>query len=92
MKNIAIYRLQRVDKALERLNIAVARLETAVQLKGQGASTLTAEKGNVAGDPAEALAELRRDYEILHAAVSKVAFQLDGTIEQLKEDVATEAT
>ena len=90
LKNIAIYRLQRVDKALERLNIAVARLETAVQLKGQGASTLRKEKGNVAEDPAEALLALRRDYEVLHAAASKVAFQLDGAIEKLKEDVASE--
>lgn len=85
MKDIAIYRLQRVDKALERLNAAFARLEAAVDAKGAGPPSRSgSDDGKALADVQAELSALRQDYESLHGAASKVADRLDGTLDRLK--------
>ncbi|MDG2244677.1 MAG: hypothetical protein P8L66_14425 [Rhodospirillaceae bacterium] len=85
MKDIAIYRLQRVDKALERLGAAVGRLESA-------ARSLDVEAVEQKEDPEEGeqfklikaeLDAVKADYNQLHSAASKVADRLDDKIEIL---------
>ena len=91
MKDIAIYRLERVDKALERLDAVVARLETAVQSKGAIPATQSGENGQALTDVRADMAALRSDYDALHAVASKVADRLDGSIDQLKADTSAAA-
>ena len=85
MKDIAIYRLQRVEKALERLGTAVTRLESATT--GLGVKDVAQEDGRKEGEQFSLLqAELdaiRADYEQLHTAASQVADRLDDKIELL---------
>lgn len=92
LKDIAIYRLQRVDKALERLGAAVARLESATQAEN---AAFAANGGQNDGDLAAAqseLAALKADYEVLHKAASTVADRLDQTIDRLSADSAAPAS
>ena len=91
LKDIAIYRLQRVDKALERLNAAVDRLDTAIQTKGASETpgTSGADSGNAALK-AE-LSALRKDYDALHAAASSVADRLDSTVAQMTASASKSA-
>lgn len=91
LKDIAIYRLQRVDKALERLNAAVARLEAAVQSKGPDAAKPAGENVQALADAKAEIKALRGEYESLHAVASSVADKLDGTIDQLKAEAAADA-
>ena len=91
MKDIAIYRLQRVDKALERLNAAVARLETAVQSKEPKEAAPAGENVQALADAKAEIKSLRSEYESLHAAASSVAERLDGTIDQLKAEASADA-
>ena len=83
LKDIAIYRLQRVDKALERLNGAVARLEAAVEAKGTVSSSHQGGDDKALAEAQTELVTLRKDYDAIHGAASKVAERLDGTLERL---------
>ena len=89
MKDIAIYRLQRVEKALERLGTAVTRLETAADVisrppvDGQD-SPKDGEQYDLIQAELEAI---RGDYKNLHAAASKVADRLDERIAVLDDAV-----
>ncbi|NKB43796.1 MAG: hypothetical protein GKS03_05910 [Alphaproteobacteria bacterium] len=89
MKDIAIYRLQRVEKALERLGAAVSRLESAsagldvVDVK-QEDSPKEGEQFNLLQAELDAI---RADYEQLHTAASQVADRLDDKIELLDSAV-----
>lgn len=82
MKDIAIYRLQRVEKALERLSAAVSRLETVAD--GIPKLKVSDEGGPKEGEQFDLIqAELdaiRGDYRTLHTAASKVADRLDERI------------
>ncbi len=91
MKDIAIYRLQRVDKALERLNAAVARFDAAIQTKGIDTSQGTREAESGKADLQAELNALRKDYDALHAAASTVADRLDGTVAQLTASTSSTA-
>ncbi|MBT5239657.1 MAG: hypothetical protein HOH20_09805 [Rhodospirillaceae bacterium] len=85
MKDIAIYRLQRVEKALERLGTAVNRLESATTRLD--VKDIEQDDGPKEGEQFNLLqAELdaiRADYEQLHSAASQVADRLDDKIELL---------
>ena len=83
MKDIAIYRLQRVESALARLNTAVAHLETVAEAAMRAEPAMPGEEPNDADALQADLASLKHDYETLHAAATKVAARLDKTIEQL---------
>lgn len=85
MKDIAIYRLQRVEKALERLGTAVSRLEAATE--GLGPNSAQAQDGPAEGEQFDLIqAELdavRADYEVLRVAATKAADRIDEKIEVL---------
>lgn len=86
LKDIAIYRLQRVEKALERLDRAVSRLDAASSALPQDQPE-TAEGGteNEQYDLAQAeLTALRADYERLRTAAMTVSSRLDETIARLE--------
>lgn len=84
LKDIAIYRLQRVEKALGRLDAAVSRLETAgmaVLERAEAASTLGEQTNGQQIEIIEAELEgLRKDYDALRTAATSVADRLDATI------------
>ncbi len=89
LKDIAIYRLQRVEKALERLGAAVGRLEgatTAIEVPEEADSSVQSDKGQLNFLHTE-LESVRADYDRLHAAASQVANRLDQTIETLDNSV-----
>lgn len=89
MKDIAIYRLQRIEKALERLGTAVSRLEAATE--GLGSESVQVEDGPAEGEQFDLIqAELdavRADYEVLRAAATKAADRIDEKIEVLDNAV-----
>ena len=78
MKDIAIYRLQKVEKALERLGVAVARLESATDVfEPIQDSELQASAGG------EQLTLLQVELEaMLRTAATQVAQRLDDTIDR----------
>ena len=82
MKDIAIYRLQRVEKALERLGTAVSRLEAATE--GLRSESVQVPDGPEEGEQFDLIqAELdavRADYEVLRVAATKAADRLDEKI------------
>ena len=89
MKDIAIYRLQRIEKALERLDSAVSRLENASAEAAQRSANVAASNGQDKDggqlELAEAeLAALRRDYDTLRKAATTVVDRLDETIERFE--------
>lgn len=89
LKDIAIYRLSRVEKALERLNTAVGRLDAAAETIPTGAPAADADTAPQSDqyDLAQAeLAALRADYDRLHEAATTVAGRLDETIERLESN------
>lgn len=91
LKDIAIYRLQRVEKALERLNQAVGRLDSAAStLKVETPEPDSDHDGqNDQYDLAQAeLTALKADYDRLHEAATTVAGRLDETIERLEAESA----
>lgn len=83
MKDIAIYRLQRVEKALERLGLALSRLEAvaldAKENKMVFGNTRKAEDDEILDE----LDNLKRDYNKLHEAASTVAKGLENAIDKL---------
>lgn len=83
MKDIAIYRLQRIDAALARLVQSLDRLEsvTAQVEVGQGASS-----GGSPGGSHDELAAMQRDYAALKAAATKVSDQLEQTLTKLEAE------
>lgn len=86
LKDIAIYRLQRVEKALERLNGAVSRLDAAASaLPVEQPKSQDVSGQNDQYDLAQAeLTALRADYERLRLAATTVTGRLDDTIERLE--------
>lgn len=92
LKDIAIYRLSRVEKALERLNTAVSRLDAAAESIPEGApadDTDTARQSDQYELAKAELAALRADYDRLHAAATTVAGRLDETIERLESSTTS---
>lgn len=85
LKDIAIYRLQRVEKALERLGTAVGRLETAASALdvGAGEQKEAPEEGEQFNLIQAELDAIKADYKQLHSAASQVADRLDDKIELL---------
>lgn len=93
LKDIAIYRLQRVEKALERLDGAVSRLDAAMSVrqadKADPVDPSVESAQNVQYDLAQAeLTALRADYERLRAAATTVSGRLDKTISRLETESA----
>lgn len=85
LKDIAIYRLQRVEKALERLGAAVSRLEGAaaqVHVPDETESIGNQDDGQLNLLQTE-LDSVRADYDRLKVAATDVAARLDSTIEKL---------
>ena len=82
MKDIAIYRLQKVEKALERLGVAVARLESATDVfEPIQDSELQASAGCEQLTLLQVeLEAMRADYDQLRTAATQVAQRLDDTI------------
>ena len=93
LKDIAIYRLQRVEKALERLGAAVGRLEgatIAIQVPDEADSKAQTDVGQLNFLHTE-IESVRADYDRLHAAATQVADRLDQTIETLDISVNSSA-
>ncbi len=85
LKDIAIYRLQRVEKALKRLGAAVDRLEgaaTAIELPAEVDSSVQSGNGQLNFLQTE-LESVKADYNRLRIAATQVADRLDQTIETL---------
>lgn len=89
LKDIAIYRLQRVEKALERLGAAVTRLETVADvIPRPSVDGLEGPQDGEQYDLIQAeLEAIRGDYKNLHAVASKVADRLDEKIAVLDDAV-----
>ena len=85
MKDIAIYKLLRVERALERLGTAVLRLEAATE--GLGTDSAQVQDGPAEGEQFELIqAELdavRADYEVLRSAATNAANRIEEKIETL---------
>lgn len=95
LKDIAIYRLQRVEKALERLNTAVSRLDAVAERipADKPADEAGAAPQTDQYDLAQAeLTALRADYDRLHSAATTVAGRLDETIERLESSSQSSST
>lgn len=85
LKDIAIYRLQRVEKALKRLGAAVDRLEgaaAAIELPAEVDSSVQSGNGQLNFLQTE-LESVKADYNRLRIAATQVADRLDQTIETL---------
>lgn len=97
LKDIAIYRLQRVEKALKRLNQAVSRLDTAADKlptdppNADPSTQEDQETGQYELVQAE-LKALQADYDRLHTAATTVAGRLDETIARLEPDAEQTST
>jgi hypothetical protein len=85
LKDIAIYKLLRVERALERLGTAVLRLEAATE--GLGTDSAHVQDVPAEGEQFELIqAELdavRADYEVLRSAATNAANRIEEKIETL---------
>ena len=88
MKNIAIYRLERIKTAMERLGVAVTRLESAIQNNNE-VDTLSSGRTDEGSESlATEIEILKQDYANLHSAAKKVSEKLDLTIDRLKTNAS----
>lgn len=89
LKDIAIYRLGRIEKAIERLGAAVTRLESATQSdKSAKAASLAKNAEDTAILLELEMANLKKDYAALYVAAGTVVERLDATIGRLTTDAA----
>ncbi|GEO80532.1 DUF4164 family protein [Pararhodospirillum oryzae] len=80
MQDIAIYKLVRIEQAVESLARAIDRLETVVVERGGAGGAAGAGDPAVEAELRQEIEELRADYENLRTVSQAVAGRLDSAI------------